>query len=204
MKILLSGLGEWCNRRWKAILFWLLAAEACILVFPVFRQAPELETKSELDLTSIPEPETCALCEGFRHHAPCLVRLDTGEVGELRVYDPDPIHREEISAVQQTGTFSFVHCAGILAVRDTDAHTCSAELSEKPGSLAQEYFCINCRGLLAETASAGYVLADLYDLGNICIYPIRDGASHSIRDYEVTIKHRRGRDNLYIKVAGQL
>lgn len=204
MKILLNRLGEWCNRRWKTILFWLLAAEACLLVFPLFRQAPELEVKTELDLTSIPEPETCALCGGFRYHAPCLVRLDTGEVGELRVYDPDPTQREEISAVQQTGTFSLIHCAGVLAARDTDTHTCSAELSEKPGRLAQEYFCISCRGLLAETASEGYVLADLYDLENICIYPICDGASCSIRDYEVTVGYRREWDNLYIKVKGHL
>lgn len=160
------------------------------MVFPLFRE--------------IPEPEVCALCDGFRYHAPCLVRLDTGEVGELQVYDPDPVHRYEISAVQQTGTFSLAYCAGIRAARDTCTHTCSAELPEDAGRIAQKYFCKNCRTLLTEAADRGYVLADLYDLENIRIYPVYDGANHSIREYEVSVGRRDGRDQLFLEVEGQL
>ncbi len=38
-------------------------------------------------ISTLSEPEQCALCgngEGMRYHAPCLVDLSTGEVGELR------------------------------------------------------------------------------------------------------------------------
>lgn len=122
MKTLRIKLGGWCNRWWKAILVCLLAMEACLLVFPMYQD--------------VPEPETCALCGGFRYHAPCLVRLDTGEVGELRVYDPDPTQQGEISDRQQTGTFSFLHCAGLLGTRDTCSHTSSVDLTEKAGKLA--------------------------------------------------------------------
>lgn len=140
----------------------------------------------------VPEPKTCALCGGFRYYAPCLVRLDTGEVGELQVYDPDPTQRGEISDRQQTGTFSLLHCAGLLGTRDTCSHTTSVDLTEKAGKLAQEYFCLDCRALLAGTANNGYVLADLYDLENIQIYAVRNGSKYSIRDYEVTSATWRG------------
>ena len=189
MKTLLNKLGEWYDRREKAVLLSLLAA-ACLLAVPLPRV--------------VPEPETCALCGGFRCHAPCLVRLDTGEVGELRVYDPDTFHRWEISAVQQTGTLSLERCAGAPAVRDTCAHTCTAELTEKPGRLAREYFCGDCRALLAGTADRGYVLADLYDLEDIRIYPLYDGAEYSIRDYQVTVGREDGGDTLWVEAAGRL
>lgn len=40
----------------------------------------------------LPDPEQCALCgEGMRHHAPCLMDLSTGQMGELKVYT-DPPH----------------------------------------------------------------------------------------------------------------
>ena len=60
-------------------------------------------------LANSPEPEICALCgngSGTSYHAPVLVNLSTGEIGELRVYNPDPHHRNEIAKEQSTGTFS--------------------------------------------------------------------------------------------------
>ena len=84
------------------------------------------------------EPDRCALCgngDGPRYHAPCLVNLSTGEVGEMQVYDHDALRIWEISSTQQTGTFSLPHCAG-----PTAAHTCHVELPRETKELAPEYF----------------------------------------------------------------
>lgn len=42
-------------------------------------------------ISTLPEPERCALCGDMRYHAPCLVDLSTGKVGELAVYTPTPV-----------------------------------------------------------------------------------------------------------------
>lgn len=167
-------------------------------------------------LVTASEPEVCALCEngnGVRYHAPCLVNLTTGAVGELRVYDPDPRRRGEIAAVQQAGTFSLMSCAGAEAVRDTDAHTCRATLPKKGGNMAPGHFCRACRALLADTAKegghalanvvrSGYILVDLYDLTDIRLYPIREGADYAVREYEVSVFRQGGRGPLCVEAAG--
>ena len=37
-----------------------------------------------------PNPKRCAICDSIPYHAPALVNLATGEVGELSVYEPIP------------------------------------------------------------------------------------------------------------------
>lgn len=82
-------------------------------------------------LVLTPEPEICALCgSGIPYHAPVLVNLSTGEIGEMRVYDPDPRHRYELEEEQSTGTFSFLHIAGLTGYRDTCNHSCCVTLPE--------------------------------------------------------------------------
>ena len=60
-----------------------------------------------------PEPERCAICDSIPFHAPALVNLATGEVGELAVYDPHPFKVAELNEYQQGGTFSFIYAAGL-------------------------------------------------------------------------------------------
>ena len=55
------------------------------------------------------EPERCAICDSIPMHAPALINLATGEVGELAVYDPHPFKVAELNEYQQGGTFSFIY-----------------------------------------------------------------------------------------------
>lgn len=156
-------------------------------------------------IDAVPEPECCALCgSGEQYHAPCMVKLATGEVGELRVYDPDPRRGGELAPIQRTGTFSFLRCADLVGYRDTSRHVSHVILPEETEPVNPAYFCRNCRTLLVGTAAGGYVLADLYDVGAIQMYPIADGAEYYIRDYMVSISEGKGPKGIEINVTGLL
>ena len=156
-----------------------------------------------------PEPEVCALCgsgSGISYHAPVVVNLSTGESGELRVYDPDPYRRNEIAEEQSTGTFSFLYVAGIMGYRDTCDHSSHVTLPKEREwtQIDPSYFCRSCRTLLADTATEGYVLADLYNLSGITTYAIKDNAKYTIRDYDISISTQKETGGLSVNVTGLL
>lgn len=158
-------------------------------------------------LVFAPEPEVCALCEngrGLSYHAPVLVNLSTGEVGELRVYDPDPRYHNRLAEEQSTGTFSFIYVAGLTGYRDTCDHSSNVTLPKEREPIGPAYFCHNCRAILAGTATEGYILADLYNPGEIVTYAIEDSTTYTIRDYDVFISRRDKSDELSIRVVGLL
>lgn len=133
-----------------------------------------------------PEPEQCALCGGLKTHAPCIVNLATGEVGELEIFQPHRRLVGEIAEDQPGGIFAFLPCAGLRAVQDTNARTCEVEIPESRKGLNSKYFCRDCRKLLS--GMKGYALTDRYHLEEIQVYPIRDGAVYDIRNYTVSIQ----------------
>ena len=156
-----------------------------------------------------PEPEVCALCgsgSGISYHAPVVVNLSTGESGELRVYDPDPYRRNEIAEEQSTGTFSFLDVAGIMGYRDTCGHSSHVTLPKDREwtQIDPALFCHDCRALLTDTATEGYVLADLYNLSDITTYAIKNGAKYTIRDYDISISTQEEPSGLSINVTGLL
>ena len=152
-----------------------------------------------------PESEICALCgSGIPYHAPVLLNLSTGEAGEIRVYDPDPRHRYELAEEQSTGTFSLLHIAGAAGYRDTSNHTCCVTLPEKESPIDPALFCRDCRALLADTATEGYILADLYNLRDMKVYAIKDNVKYTIRDYDISISTRTETGGLSINVTGLL
>lgn len=160
-------------------------------------------------LANTPEPEICALCgngNGVSYHAPVVVNLSTGESGELRVYDLDPCQRNELAKEQSTGTFSFLNIAGIMGYRDTCDHSSHVTLPKERewGLIDPSHFCHNCRTLLADTATTGYAVVDLYDLDNIMVYAIEKGAEYTIRDYAVSISTQNELKCLSINVTGLL
>lgn len=158
-------------------------------------------------LVCTPEPEICVLCENGRcvsYHAPVLVNLSTGEVGELQVYDPDPRHRNELAEVQSTGTFSFISVAGLIGYRDTCDHSCNVTLPKERETITPAYFCHDCRTILADTATEGYILADLHKPGEIVTYAIEDNTTYTIRDYTVSISSEDKPDEFSIRVIGLL
>ena len=78
------------------------------------------------------------------------------------------------------------------------------QIGDDLGKLDPALFCHDCRALMAETASEGYVLLDMYDLENIQAFVIEDGAEHSIRDYTVSIYKDKENGGLSVEVAGHL
>lgn len=48
-------------------------------------------------------------------------------------------------------------------------------------------FCPSCRTLLRAAAPQGLAILDLYDMDNHKVYPVKIGASYTIRDYTVTV-----------------
>lgn len=155
-------------------------------------------------MLGLPDPEQCALCSiaslGMRYHAPCLLDLSTGQMGEMEVYTHHPSHQGELAPaeLQQTGTFSLRPCAGLTAIQDTCAHTCQVTLPEKRELMNPALFCKECRQLLAGAGLAGYVVLDLYDLERVQAYPVRDKV---IRDYRVSVTGGR-RTTMNVCVAG--
>lgn len=109
-----------------------------------------------------PEPEQCALCDSLPYHAPCLVNLATGEVGELTVYEPHPFKAGELWEYQQGGTFSFLTVAGITGYRDTARWEAHVTVPRDRNKFEEKHFCYSCRDLIKPFSQTGYVLADLH------------------------------------------
>lgn len=141
-----------------------------------------------------PEPERCSLCEvGINYHAPCLINISNGEFVELAVYEPHPEKIGEISTELNTGFIAFNYGAGTNTVRNPGTETCESTLPKELDTLNASYFCYECRRKIADTEYEGYVLADMYDLDNITIYKVDDGATYTIRDYLVTVRFDENR-----------
>lgn len=166
----ISRSSDQSTHRWLQVLLGLTLGIAAVSTLRIYRQQEAFETA----LSTASEPDICALCgkggDPIWYHAPCLVNLSTGEVGELTIYDPHRSLVGEIAKTQQTGTFSLLHCAGLTAARDTCNYTCSVTLPQEQDQMAPAFFCLDCRALLAEVAQKGYVLLDLYDLQDITAY----------------------------------
>ena len=143
----------------------------------------------------VPEPERCSLCDCFPRHAPCILKLSTGELVELEIYDPHPNKVAEVAEEQPGGYFSFVRGAGL------DGHMVAAEcltatIPMKAERMNRKYFCHNCRELLDGYKRCGYVLADVRDPEASVLYSIKEGTLVSIRCYEVEIE-KNEEDNKY-------
>ena len=99
-----------------------------------------------------PEPDRCSVCDYIPSHAPCLVNLNTGEVGEIALYEPHRTLVGEIAEEQRGGYFSFMSVAGLRGYLDAcvpEAHVtvpsnCSVALW-KPG---QKYAVVKMPNLL--------------------------------------------------------
>lgn len=146
-------------------------------------------------IINLPDPEQCSLCSaGIPYHAPCLINLSTGQMGELKVYTDHPSRQGEIAPaeMQQTGTFSFRPCADLVAIQDTCTHTCIVTLPKDRELMNPALFCNRCRQLLAIAGLDGYVVVDLYNLDNVRAYPVQKGRSEVIRDYRISVSSRNG------------
>ena len=181
---------------------------SCALGYGVAQGKANEETNFWKEAVIAKIPECCAVCEngeGRPYHAPVLVNLSTGEVGEMRIYDPDlPRSDFNIATIQHTGTFSFVHYAGLIGRKDTCSHTSSVEIPAELEPLCMEHFCRDCRAILAQTATEGFVLLDLFGLEDIKAYAVVEGAEYTIRDYAVKVYWNEEVNGLTLEVLGQM
>ena len=205
MKTWLKKCGKLRYKHYGMMLCILLIIMTVLLVLSLYNLQRECVFWKTIATT--PEPERCALCgdgDGTRYHAPAIVNLSTGAVGELQVYDN---HREiegELAEDQEMGVFRFGRCADLTIARAAGSHYCHTTLPGELESLAPGFFCHDCRGLLAEASDRGYVLLDIYDLENIRAFSIEDGAEYTIRDYTVSIYRNDKMAGLSIEVTGHL
>ena len=159
-------------------------------------------------VATTPEPELCAICEdgnGNRHHAPVLVNISTGTMRELEIYDRDPRRPWEVAEEQRWDDWVFTFIDGNASMSwSSEDHKNIAHIGEKIGKFTPALFCHDCRALLAETSSEGYVLLDMYDLENIQAFAVEKGAEYTIRDYTVSVYKDKETRSLKVEVTGHL
>ena len=153
--------------------------------------------------TEVPEPERCSLCDDLSRHAPCIINLSTGEKLELDVYEPHPFLVGEIAEEQRGGYFSFVRGAGVEGYK-LGAESVTITIPVKADRLDQQYFCNNCRELLADYRSQGYVLVDLKDTENPVVYAINADTKAAFRCYEISVQEIKEDGKYEISIIGTL
>lgn len=159
-------------------------------------------------VATTPEPECCTVCEegnGNRYHAPVLVNLSTGTMRELEIYDRDPRRPWEVAEEQRWDDWVFTFIDGNATMSwSSEDHKNIADIGDRIEKIAPALFCHDCRALLADTATKGYALLDLYDLEDIQAYAVEAGAEYTIRDYTVSIYKDKENDGLKVEVTGHL
>lgn len=132
------------------------------------------------------QPVPCCLCNATRHHAPCLVDLETGSVTELSVYDPHPSITGELAEEQHTtGTFSFVTCGEAQGYRNTAQKKVEITVpdSELTGLAA---LCTECQNHYSIDLENRYILMDLYEKEKAYRIPLIE-QSILLRCYKISI-----------------
>ncbi|MBP3684123.1 MAG: hypothetical protein J6J12_04065 [Oscillospiraceae bacterium] len=150
-----------------------------------------------------PSSEECSICRFIKSHAPCLLNLSTGEIGELTLYEPHRTKVGELAEVQQGGTFSFFYAAGAKGTRTTNPWVLTIRVPMEGERIHKSHFCQKCRELL-DGYNHGYVLVDLYDKTEPTIYPILAEAAYELRCYSITIAPKYVKDEYEITVTGTL
>ena len=134
-----------------------------------------------------PEPEKCRLCNYIPSHAPCLVNLQTGEIGEIALYQPHRTKVGEIAEEQRGGYFSFMSVAGLRGYMDACIPEAHIDVPQEAGKYEERFFCECCRGLLSEHIHTGFALADLKDPSNPTVYAVEEGTVFTVRCYSVSV-----------------
>jgi len=148
------------------------------------------------------EPVRCPICDGLRCHAPCLVNLHTGEVGELEVYEPHPYKVGEIAPVQRGGFFMSVSLAGASGIRIADEWTVNMDVPADGRPMKKSLYCRECRKLLETVAQDGYTLLDLYDRDAPAVLPLRDGVEYELRCYRMTVRLAAAANSYRLRIEG--
>ena len=149
-----------------------------------------------------PEAVRCAICDSMPMHAPCIVNLSTGEVGELRIYDPNPDQVATLNVFQQGGTFVFIEVSGFNGYRDTSNWETHITIPADKGKYKKDSFCKQCRSLIEDYSNDGYLLLDLLSPENVSVIDLDPDEGNFLRCYEVKIINKEREQELI--VAGNL
>lgn len=148
-------------------------------------------------------PTQCAICSELKRHAPCLLNLNTGAIGELEIYEPHPYKVGEISEKQDSSTFSFVSVVGIRGTRTSSPWELKLNVPMNGDRTQSRHYCFDCREVLSDYKK-GYVVLDLYNPEKPTVLPIYDGATYSIRCYSVSISVDEKNQAYELKIVGTL
>ena len=149
-----------------------------------------------------PNPKRCAICDSIPYHAPALVNLATGEVGELAVYEPHPFKVAELNPYQQGGTFSFIYVAGLNGYSDTANWETHITIPIDENEYEEKHFCKSCRERIAGRTEKGFLLLDLRTPESFDILSLDSDEIQMVRCYEV--QKKEGMDEIEIIVHGTL
>ena len=149
-----------------------------------------------------PNPKRCAICDSIPYHAPALVNLATGEVGELAVYEPHPFKVAELNPYQQGGTFSFIYVAGLNGYCDTANWETHITIPIDENEYEEKHFCKSCRERIAGRTEKGFLLLDLRTPESFDILSLDSDEIQMVRCYEV--QKKEGMDEIEIIVYGTL
>lgn len=152
---------------------------------------------------SAPEPDRCSVCDYIPSHAPCLVNLNTGEVGEIAIYEPHHTLVGEIAEEQRGGYFSFMSVATLRGYLDACVPEAHITVPNEVEKYEEEYFCNSCRELLKNYSHCGFVLADLRYPETPTVYPVEAGTEFDVRCYTVVITET-DKGELDISVVGSI
>ena len=155
-----------------------------------------------ISLLPAPEPDRCAICDSIPYHAPALVNLATGEVGELTVYEPHPFKVAELNEYQQGGTFSFIYAAGLNGYSDTANWETHVTTPTNENEYEEKHFCKSCREKIIDCTESGYLLLDLRTPESFSILSMSPNEIYTIRCYE--IRTEQNGSDIEIVVCGQL
>lgn len=134
---------------------------------------------------STSNPRICAICDSIPYHAPCLVNLESGEVGELAVYEPHPFKSGDLNEHQQGETFSFLNVAGAKGYRDGINHKVLITIPANENEYEEKLFCDSCRKLISGHTEYGFLLMDLKMPDNPVLLSLVPGSRQSMRCYEI-------------------
>lgn len=149
-----------------------------------------------------PNPKRCAICDSIPYHAPALVNLATGEVGELAVYEPHPFKVAELNEYQQGGTFSFIYVAGLNGYSDTANWETHITIPTNENEYEEKHFCKSCRERIFGHTEKGFLLLDLRTPESFDILSLDFEEIQLVRCYEV--QKKEGMDEIEIIVHGTL
>mgnify|MGYP003306761750 CR=1 FL=1 len=132
-----------------------------------------------------PNPKRCAICDSIPYHAPALVNLETGEVGELAVYEPHPFKVAELNPYQQGGTFSIIYVAGLNGYSDTANWEAHITIPINENEYEEKFFCKSCRTLISGHTKNGFLLLDLREPEKFSILSLGSDEIQRLRCYEI-------------------